>query len=182
MKTNYKLITLLGALCFISLVSSVTANSKTRDISYYIQYHYSNTTPIGFSGGMLFNKVGFDLLFKCDAHNPSPFISEAERYDKIAAAAGKNYRLSYCAGATYKPLTWLMLTLNAGYGESGVYAFPETEGVGIKNKIKGLDAGVKISFIIEGFIFSGSYNTILGSKNKNLPWFNDYSAGIGWLF
>lgn len=153
-------------ICILALVS-ISASAQ----GLFVGYSGTDKALIGARAGGCFNKhFGISVTARADSKNLEKDKSKV---------VDSPYRVSYQGGVIYKPLEWMMISLNCGYGEKGLYGYSEDGSkFGIINKQTGLNGGLDLSFIFSKIFVSIGYETLVG-KSVKFGSVNEISFGVG---
>lgn len=160
-----------------SVVSAVAmVNASAQDSGYFLMKSNLNVN-LGFDVGIGINDViGAKAGMIADIYRPDSKTGSFEE------SLGRKYRLSYTAGPYFRITDCFAVSASVGYGEIGTYGYnSQTDQYGIAGKIKGLELGLQLQFMLDGMIFELGYGTLPVSFGLGRP-FTDISFGVGTTF
>lgn len=160
----------LFLLLVLSFSMPVVAGGSLR---YYTSLGISPNDAFSLRFGIVKNKLGGEIYAKSDIQRLRKDISKLD---------GKVYRMSIMGGLTYRPVEFLLLTANAGYGTSGIYRVDATQtAYGAEDLKKGFEAGLGLHVNFgRGFaLYAGWSFYPIGQNDKAK---NEYTVGIGFVF
>lgn len=168
----------LGVVLLLVLLSGTEKMQAKVFQSYYglvkANLHLAMGADVGF---VIVDRFAVQVGMLADISRPSG--NDADKIAKYKEVLGDKYRLSYTAGPSVKLVDWLWLTVVAGYGEAGVYGYSERlDKYGISGKVKGLEAGIQLRFVMKNCTVGVGYNTIPKGFSLHRP-LHDVSFGIG---
>ena len=123
--------------------------------------------------GMVKNKLGGEIYAKSDLQRLKKDIGKLD---------GKAYRMSIMGGITYRPIEFLLLTANAGYGASGIYKVDATQTTyGAEDLKEGVEAGLGVHVNFgRGFMLYGGMSFFPIGLSDSVT--NEYTVGVGFVF
>lgn len=172
---------IFGTMLLMLLMAVGAHKASAQEVSGYGVIKANIRMDLGIDVGItLADRFAVQVGMMSDINRPMG--EEHEILQEYKEAVGSKYRLSYTAGPAVKLADWLWLGASVGYGEYGVYGYSDRlEMYGISGKVKGLEAGGQLRFILGMYSLQLGYSTIPKGFSLNKP-FHDISFGVGMNF